>query len=174
MPDARYPIGEFSPPAAYTPEWRREAIGTIAQTPRMLRDAITGLTEEQLDTPYRSGGWTVRQVIHHVPDSHLNAYVRLKLALTEDEPIIKPYDEARWAELPDSSRVPIQVSLSLLESLHERWVELFRSMSDADFERRYAHPETGRHTINYLVALYAWHGRHHTAHITKLRQSRGW
>jgi len=174
MPDPRYPVGQLTIPPAYSRDWRNRAIAEIAETPRKFRAATAGLSPEQLDTPYRDGGWTVRQVIHHLPDSHLNAYVRLKLALTEDAPTIKPYDEARWAALADSSLVPVEVSLSLLESLHERWVTLLRSMSEGDFERPYEHPETGRHDLNYLVAMYSWHGRHHTAHITTLREERGW
>ena len=174
MADDRYPIGDFKEPTAYTVQSRKEAIGAIAATPQWIRDAVKGLTDPQLDTPYRTGGWTVRQVVHHVPDSHLNAYVRLKLALTENSPTIKPYDEARWAALADSARVPIEVSLSLLDSLHARWVSLLESMSPDDFSRRYMHPETGEHDLNYLVAMYAWHGRHHTAHITSLRRRSGW
>lgn len=174
MTDPRYPIGPLRVPASFTPEWRRESIDQIAQAPSRFREAVRGLSEEQLSTPYRPGGWTVRQVVHHLPDSHVNAYVRLKLALTEDVPTIKPYEEARWAELPDSSSVPVEVSLSLLDSLHARWVALLRSMSATDFQRQYTHPETGKHTLDYLLAMYAWHGAHHTAHVTQLRRDKGW
>ena len=174
MADPRYPIGPFTPPASVTPEWRRQAIEIIEETPVRFREAVRGLNDDRLSTPYRSGGWTVRQLAHHVPDSHLNAYVRLKLALTEENPTIKPYDEGRWARLPDSDVVPVETSLVLLESIHVRWVALLRSMRDEDFSRQYIHPETGKHDLNYLVALYAWHGRHHTAHITTLRQEKGW
>jgi DinB superfamily len=174
MTDPRYPIGQFAPPEAFTREWRQGAIDTIAQTPARLRGAIAGLNAVQLGTAYRDGGWTVRQVVHHVPDSHINAYVRLKLALTEDTPTIKPYAESLWAGLADCATVPVETSLTLLDSLHTRWVALLREMREADFERQYQHPETGRHSLNYLLALYAWHGLHHTAHITELRRTRGW
>lgn len=139
-----------------------------------MRDAVQGLNEEQLDTPYRDGGWTLRQVVHHVPDSHLNAYTRIKLALTEPAPVIKPYDEAAWANLPDTRDVPIDVSLNLLDAVHTRWVALLHAMSDDDFRREYVHPETGRHNLDHLLALYAWHGPHHIAHITTTRQQMGW
>jgi hypothetical protein len=174
MTDLRYPTGRFVPTASATTASRASAIDVIAATPAQLRNAVEGLDEDQLDTPYRPDGWTVRQVVHHVPDSHLNAYVRIKLALTEDAPTIRPYDEAAWAGLADTSSVPIDVSLSLLEALHLRWVALLRAMTPADFERGYEHPETGRHTLDHLLALYAWHGPHHVAHITGLRARCGW
>lgn len=136
--------------------------------------AIEGLNEQQLDTPYRVGGWTIRQVIHHVPDSHLNAYVRFKLALTEDAPAIKTYDEAAWATLPDAKTTPIETSLSLLEAIHVRWDIIMRSMSDSDFQRTINHPEWGNVDLNWMVRMYEWHGRHHSAHITSLRQRMGW
>ena len=172
--DLRYPTGRFAPPSEFTAEWRRQAIDAVAATPARLRAAVLGLNESQLDTPYRQDGWTVRQVVHHVADSHLNAYIRIKLALTEDVPTIKPCEETRWAELPDSADVPIEVSLVLLDALHERWVALLQSMGDADFKRQYVHPETGLHTVDFLLALYAWHGPHHTAYITQLRRRMGW
>ena len=174
MTDLRYPTGKFVPPAQPTNESRQQAIETIAETPKRLRDAVQGLDEDQLDTPYREGGWTLRQVVHHVPDSHLNAYIRLKLALTEPAPVIKPYDEAAWANLTDTTAVPIDVSLNLLEALHRRWVALLRAMRDEDFRREYVHPETGRHALDHLLALYAWHGPHHVAHITTTRTRMGW
>jgi hypothetical protein len=174
MTDLRYPTGRFVPTALATTASRASAIDVIAATPAQLRNTVEGLDEDQLDTPYRPDGWTVRQVVHHVPDSHLNAYVRIKLALTEDAPTIRPYDEAAWAGLADTSSVPIDVSLSLLEALHLRWVALLRAMTPADFERGYEHPETGRHTLDHLLALYAWHGPHHVAHITGLRARCGW
>ena len=147
----------------------------IAATPANMRAAVAGLSEEQLDTPYRDGGWTVRQVVHHVPDSHLNAYCRLKLALTEDEPMIRPYDESTWAKLEDSRLTPIEVSLTLLESLHARWMTLLRSMKPEDFRRTFRHPEhEGAPTLDWLVAMYSWHGRHHVGHITSLRERMGW
>lgn len=149
-------------------------IGEVAETPGALRSAVAGLSRDQLETPYRPGGWTVKQVVHHLPDSHLNAYVRFKLALTEDEPAIKAYDEAKWAELSDSQRVPIDVSLDLLDSLHTRWVSLMRGMEAADFQRGLKHPERGFLTLSQLLGLYAWHGRHHVAHITALRAREGW
>lgn len=149
-------------------------IDQIAAVPARMREAISGLTPKQLDTPYRDGGWTVRQVVHHVPDSHLNAYTRFKLALTEDVPTIKPYDEARWAELPDSSDTPIDTSLTMLGALHDRWVRLLRLMSDAEFQRKLNHPENGTMSLDTVLALYAWHGRHHVAHITSLRERQGW
>jgi hypothetical protein len=172
--DLRFPIGRFVPPSEATAESRARAIDAITSTPADLRAGVSGLDEDQLDTPYRPGGWTVRQVVHHLPDSHMNAYIRVKLALTEDAPVIKPYDESAWAELPDNTSVPIDVSLALLESLHRRWVALLRSMRDADFRREYVHPETGRHTLDHLLALYSWHGAHHVAHVTSLREREGW
>ena len=174
MTDPRYPTGPFVPPTSTTAESRVKAIDIIAETPLRMREAVRGLDEDQLDTPYREGGWTLRQVVHHVPDSHLNAYIRTKLALTEPAPVIKPYDEASWATLADSTAVPIDVSLNLLESLHRRWVALLRSMGDEDFRREYVHPETGRHVLDHLVALYAWHGPHHVAHITTTRSRNNW
>ena len=172
--DPRYPIGKYEQPRDVTPDLRRQAIEVIAVTPAKFRAAVSGLKDAQLDTPYREGGWTVRQVVHHVPDSHLNAYVRLKLALTEDQPTIKPYEEGRWAELADTKSTPIETSLTLLESLHDRWVRLWRSMSAADFAKTFVHPEYGPRSVDWLLFLYAWHGRHHTAHITTLRQQKGW
>ncbi len=171
--DLRYPIGPFTPPATMTAATRRELIDAIAATPARLRDAVTGLDDGQLDTPYRPDGWTVRQVTHHVPDSHVNAYVRFKLALTEEEPTVKTYEEARWATLPDT-RLPVAPSLDLLDALHIRWVALLRAMSEADFGRRFTHPESGMWTLDWLLALYGWHGPHHVAHVTSLRDRQGW
>jgi hypothetical protein len=173
-PDLRYPIGRYAPPASYTDAWREASIDTFAAAPDALRAAVGGLSEAQLDTPYRPGGWTVRQVIHHVPDSHLNAYLRLKLALTEDRPIIKPYDEEAWAKLEDTRSTPIDVSLQLLSAVHDRMTRLLRAMTPSDFERRYVHPDSGEHPLNHLIGLYAWHGAHHTAHVTALRARMGW
>jgi uncharacterized damage-inducible protein DinB len=153
---------------------RGNLIEGIALAPTRLRAAVEKLSPEQLDTPYRPDGWTVRQVVHHLPDSHLNAYTRLKLALTEEEPTIKPYDEGRWAELADARRAPIEVSLSLFEALHHRWVLLLRGLPAADFARTFRHPELGVFTIDKQLALYEWHGRHHVAHITTLRERMGW
>ncbi|HEX2093708.1 MAG TPA: putative metal-dependent hydrolase [Longimicrobiaceae bacterium] len=172
--DLRYPVGRYDVRTPVPAEDLPRLIGEIADTPARLRAAVEGLSPEQLGTPYRPGGWTVRQVVHHVPDSHLNAYVRLKLALTEDEPTIKPYEEARWAELADSRSTPVEVSLALLEALHHRWVLLLRSMRPEDFARAFRHPELGRVRLDAMVGLYAWHGRHHVAHVTSLRERMGW
>ena len=173
--DPRFPIGKFSPPSGVTEAQRGELLAQVAQAPAQLRAAVRGLSEAQLQTPYREGGWTVRQVVHHVADSHMNAYVRFKLALTENEPTIKPYEEARWAELSDSATVPIETSLDLLQALHERWVALMRSMSAEDWRRAFMHPEHKRLVpLDQSLALYAWHGRHHTAHVTALRQAKSW
>jgi len=173
MPDLRYPVGQFVLPDSTTPQERVGWIKEIARTPRCLRAALSGLSAEHLDTPYRPGGWTVRQVAHHVPDSHLNAYVRFKLTLTEHEPTIKPYDEARWATLADTT-LPVDASLDLLEGLHLRWVYLLESLSDADFQRRFIHPESGPWRLDQYLAQYAWHGRHHIAHVTELRKRLGY
>jgi hypothetical protein len=172
--DPRYPIGKFNSPSTVTESDRKLYIDEIESAPAHLRAAIAGLTAAQLSTPYREGGWTVRQLVHHVPDSHMNAYVRFKLALTEDEPTIKPYEEARWAELPDSENVPVETSLVLLDSLHQRWVPLLRSIPAADWSRKFRHPELGVKTLDQTLALYAWHGKHHVAHITSLRERNGW
>jgi uncharacterized damage-inducible protein DinB len=172
--DPRYPIGRFEMPKEVTKERRQQAMDEIASAPAKLRAAVQGLNGAQLDTPYREGGWTVRQVVHHVPDSHLNAYVRLKLALTEEKPTIKPYDEAAWADLADSKNVPIEVSQALLDSVHTRWDSLWRSMKPEQFARVLVHPEAGERTVDWLLFLYEWHGKHHTAHITELRKQKGW
>ncbi len=174
MTDLRYPIGKFNYDGPLTEENRQRLLGDIAQAPANLRSAVKGLSEAQLDTPYRPGGWTVRQVVHHVPDSHMNAFIRFKLALTEDEPTIKPYAEDRWAELADTKATPIEVSLTLLDSLHNRWVRLLRSLSPEDWKRTFRHPELGVMTLDKTLATYAWHGRHHAAHITSLRERNGW
>jgi len=174
MADPRYPIGKFHYESPPSEDQRSKFIGEIEQTPAAIRAAIQGLSPEQLDTPYREGGWSVRQVVHHVPESHMNAYIRFKLALTEDEPTIKPYAEDRWARLADVQTTPIEVSLVLLESLHMRWVRLLRSLDGADWKRNFKHPELGLVPLEKNLALYAWHGKHHTAHITELRKRMGW
>ncbi|HEY4219277.1 MAG TPA: putative metal-dependent hydrolase [Gemmatimonadaceae bacterium] len=174
MEDLRFPIGRFQRPALLTPEQRRDAIDSIAGTPARLRAAVAGLTPAQFDTPYRPDGWTVRQVVHHVPDSHANAFIRFKLALTEDVPTIKPYDEAAWAKLEDARTTPIETSLTLLDALHDRWNRILNAMSDADFARLLRHPENGPMTLDQMLALYEWHGRHHVGHITSLRERNGW
>jgi uncharacterized damage-inducible protein DinB len=172
--DLRYPIGKFRRPESVSSEQRREFIAAIAEAPARLKQAVAGLKPEQLDTPYRPGGWTVRQLTHHIPDSHMNAFIRMKLALTEEVPTIKPYDEARWAELADA-KAPIEISLALLESLHQRWVLLLNSLGPADWPREYRHPEFEKPmTLDATLALYAWHGRHHVAHITALRERNAW
>src|SRR5262245_40295039 len=174
MTDLRYPIGTNTLKVMLTSEERHAAINDISELPTRLRAAVSGLTTEQWETPYRPGGWTVRQVVHHVPDSHMHAFLRFKLALTEDEPVIKPYDEARTAELADYRETPTQVSLDLLEALHRRWTVLLRAMHPEDFARRLNHLERGVVTLDGLTDDYAWHGRHHVAHITSLRERMGW
>jgi hypothetical protein len=174
MEDLKHPIGRFSFQGPSTPEQRKQWIADIAEAPANLRAAAAGLNDDQLNTPYRDGGWTVRQVVHHVPESHMNAYIRFKLALTENEPTIKPYDEAAWAETADVRDTPIEVSLALLENLHQRWVVLLRSMSDADFLKEFRHPELGVVPLEKNLALYAWHGKHHVAHIASLRERNQW
>jgi hypothetical protein len=168
----RYPIGRPSFKADLTASDRKALIDRIAQTPDRLREAVAGMDDAMLDTPYRPGGWTVRQVVHHLPDSHMNAYVRLKLAATETEPTIKPYEEAEWAKLADSSG-PISVSLDLLTALHARWTALMRSFGDADWRRSYMHPESGRTPLDKMLQLYAWHGEHHVAHVRGVRERAG-
>jgi len=172
--DPRYPIGKFVRPATFTPESRAECIRRIADAPAMIRLAVAGLSEAQLDTPYREGGWTVRQVVHHVADSHLNMYIRLKLALTEEVPPFKAYDENKWAALPDVGAVPVGVSLSLLDAIHERMLVVLRSMGPAEFARTGNHSENGPTSLDVILALYAWHGAHHAGHITGLRSRMGW
>lgn len=173
--DLRYPIGKFAYDGALTDARRAACVARISAAPAALRAAVAGLSDAQLDTPYRPDGWTVRQVVHHVPDSHLNAYVRMRLALTEDVPTIKPYEEARWAELPDARTLPVEVSLALLEALHVRWTALLRTFGAVEGARQLRHPEHGRlMTIDELLALYAWHGEHHVAHVTSLRDRSGW
>ena len=173
LDNLRYPVGPFNPPASSLPGIRAAHIETLRLLPERLRAAVAGLSEAQLDTPYREGGWTVRQVVHHVGDSHANAYIRFKLALTEDWPTIKPYDEAAWARLADS-KVPIEGSIAFIDALHQRWTSLLESMTEEDFQKGYNHPENGRQSLERALAIYEWHGRHHTAHITGLRARKGW
>ena len=174
LDDLRYPIGRFSPPAASLPGIRAAHIQTLRLLPERLRAAVNGLNDTQLDTPYRDGGWTVRQLVHHIADSHAMSYTRFKLALTEDWPTIKPYDEAAWAKLEDSRTMPVEVSLLLIEALHGRWVALLESLPEDDFHRGYNHPQMGRQNLAAALALYDWHSRHHTAHVTSLRARQGW
>lgn len=174
MTDLRYPIGPFTYAGESSEEQRQGFIDRIEATPARLRAAIQGLTPEQLDTPYRPGGWTVRQVVHHVPDSHINSYCRFRLALTEETPGAKGYFEDRWAELCDARTAPVEYSLALLDALHRRWVVLLRAMTPADFARTFLHSQLGPVTLDRNLALYAWHGDHHVAHITSLRSRMGW
>ena len=171
--DLRYPIGRFTPPASSLPGIRAAHIQTVRLLPERLRAAVNGLSETQLDTPYREDGWTVRQVVHHLADSHAMAYTRCKLALTEDWPAERSYDEAAWANLADS-RLPVDVSLAMIEGLHGRWVALMESLTDDDFRKGYDHPERGRENLAMALAMYDWHSRHHVAHITSLRARQGW
>jgi len=172
--DLRYPIGEFKFEAPLTDEQRKTCLDTIERTPAGMRAAVAGLAEDQLDTPYRPEGWTVRQVVHHVPESHLNSYLRFKLAITENEPTIKPYFEDRWAQLDDAREAPIELSLDLLDALHRRWIWFLRSLKPEDYQRTFRHPELGIVSLDKNIALYAWHGQHHVAHITSLRERMGW
>ncbi|HSD63265.1 MAG TPA: putative metal-dependent hydrolase [Ignavibacteriaceae bacterium] len=170
----RYPLGRFKVPKQYTTELRDSLINELEEAPFHLRDAVENLNDEQLNTPYREGGWTVEQVIHHLPDSHMNAYIRVKLALTEDEPTIKPYNQDDWARLVDYMTTPIETSLKLFEAIHLRWVIILRSLTPEQFQRKLRHPEVGLIDIDWCVAQYAWHGKHHTAQINSLKQRMGW
>lgn len=172
-PDPRYPVGTFHKPETITPDERIGAIGVLAELPSELRNAVEDLSAQQLDTPYREGGWTVRQLIHHVADSHMNAFVRVRLALTEDWPTIKPYDEAAWACLHDSA-APVEWSLELIESLHARWVMLLQHLTEEQWQQGFKHPESGPQTIELATLIYGWHSRHHLAHISHLRAAKGW
>jgi uncharacterized damage-inducible protein DinB len=173
-PDLRFPIGKLQRKSQMTADERRAAIDSIANAPKSLRAAVRGLSDTQLDTPYRPGGWTVRQLVHHVADSHLNAYTRFRLAFTEENPTIKPYDEAKWAELHDARSLPIDVSLTLLDALHERLVTLLRIQPPEAFARTLNHPENGPMTVDALLSVYGWHGPHHVAHVTGLRDRMKW
>jgi hypothetical protein len=173
--DLRYPTGTFSFESEVTPDTRAKFIAAIRETPALMRGALQGLTDAQLNTPYREGGWTPRQIAHHVPESHMNAYTRFKLAITEDNPTIKPYDENAWAKTADIVREPVETSLVLLDALHKRWVTLLETMKPEDFSRTVFHPEHKREmNLDFLLQMYAWHGRHHAAHITGLRSRQGW
>jgi uncharacterized damage-inducible protein DinB len=175
MTDPRYPIGQFQMAhEQITDDERAELLAQLAALPERLRAAVAGLNEEQLNTPYREGGWTLRQLVHHVADSHMNGYVRAKLALTEDVPAIRTYDEARWAELADTQLTPVETSLNLLTALHERWAALFRALTPTERARTFQHPDWGTVSLDNQLALYAWHSRHHTAHATTLRDRMGW
>ena len=171
--DLRFPIGKFDNDFEVTPELRNSFIETIVDLPANLAEAIEGLNDEQLDTEYRPEGWTIRQVVHHIADSHLNSYCRYKLALTEEMPTIRPYFEDRWAELSDN-KMPVEVSIKIIEGIHSRWANLLNSLSDKDFKRKLKHPESGEWTLENMLGLYDWHSKHHTAHITNLRERNGW
>ena len=172
--DLQYPIGKFKFNEKFSEEIKNNYIREIEELPALLRKEVEHLSEEQLNTPYRPGGWTVKQVVHHIPDSHINSYVRFKLALTEENPLIKPYEQAQWAELEDSSVTPVSVSLLLLENLHKRWVILLKSLTLKDCERTLQHPEIGSVNLKWMLAQYAWHGKHHLAHITSLKKRMDW
>lgn len=172
--DLRFPVGQFEWPASVTVEDRERAIATLAAAPAAFREAVQGLTDEQLDTRYREGGWTLRQVIHHMPDSHMNSYCRFKFALTEDQPSLKAYPEDLWAELADGKTGPVETSLGLLENLHRRWIILLKSMSDQEFARSFRHSQHGLIRLDSTLMLYDWHSRHHAAHIISLRERMGW
>lgn len=172
--ELRYPVGPWIWPTEVTPAERARHIRDIEDLPAKLREAVAGLDPRHLDIPYREGGWTIRQIVHHVPESHMNSYIRFKLALTEENPTVKPYDEALWAKLPDASTAPIELSLNLADALHQRWVIVLRSMTDGEFERTYYHPENGTHKLDAIVGLYAWHGRHHAAQIVATRKYYSW
>ena len=169
----KYPIGKFSFNANAEEKEIQQWILDIEQLPFLLREAVKGLSDPQLDTPYRDGGWTGRQVVHHLADSHMNAYIRIKLALTEEKPIIKPYEEKLWAEMDDAKNIPIDISLSILEPLHIRWVWMLKKISGSELDRTVFHPESKREmSVKFLIALYAWHGKHHTPHVTELKKGR--
>jgi hypothetical protein len=174
MDDPRYPIGRFQMPDAVAAAERERLITDVETLPAALAKVVTRLSGPQLDTPYRTEGWTLRQVVHHIADSHMNAYVRYRLALTEEEPVIKPYDEAAWARLSDAQDGPIDVSMALLSALHTRWVALMRTLKPSQWERTFRHPERGRVRLDQTLAMYAWHGRHHLAHIQGTRARSGW
>jgi hypothetical protein len=173
-PDLRFPIGDFKYDGPFTETQRAKLIEDIAALPAKLRSAVSGLSEAQLDTPYRDGGWTLRQTVHHVADSHAHSYLRVRFAMTEDNPTITPYPENVWAELNDAKHAPIEPSLQILEGLHYRWVMLFKGLTPEDWSRTLFHPERGKLTLDVIVALYSWHSRHHVAHITELRKRKGW
>lgn len=174
QPDLRYPIGRFVRPTEISAADRAGWIDTLADAASLVRGAIAGLTDEQIDTAYRPGGWTIRQLVHHVPDSHMNSYIRFRLALTEDNPTIKPYEEAMWAELADAKGPLVDTSICLLECLHKRWVALLRTLTEEQWKRTFDHPESGTLSLETNLGIYAWHTRHHVAHITALRERMGW
>jgi hypothetical protein len=172
--DPRFPVGRFSKPAAYTPELRSQFLAELEELPSALRSAVAVLSDEQLDEPYREGGWTVRQVVHHLADSHMNSYLRSKFALSQDNYTVQPYPESIWAEYEDAAKAPVEMSLAILEGMHARWVRWLRGLPEEAFSKPFYHPENGQMDLNMVTALYSWHGRHHVAHITELRKQKGW
>jgi hypothetical protein len=171
----RYPVGKFSVPTSFSPAELKEWLNILEELPSKLQREVNGMTDEQLDTPYRDGGWTVRQVVHHLADSHVNSYCRMKLILTEDHPTIRPYLEAKWAELKEAKTAPVAISLDILFAIHKRMLLMLNNVSTEELDRTYFHPETQKtSTLKALIALYAWHSRHHLAHITQLKKRRGW
>lgn len=172
--DLRYPVGKYVP-ASYSEDLKKERLGNIKLLPELLEHAVSNLDAAQLETPYREGGWSVRQVVHHVSDSHINALCRLKLSLTEDIPTIKPYDEAKWAETSEYKNLPINISLTMLHTIHAKLYDLFSNLTDGQWKRTYFHPESKKEfDLWYLLGMYSWHGKHHVAHITSLRERMGW
>ena len=174
MTDPRYPVGKFPGKRKLAPEERKHMIHSISEAPKRFREAVKGLNDQQLDTPYREGGWTVRQVIHHLADSHMNAYIRMRFTLTENNPTVKAYDENLWAKLEDARTAPVEPSLNMLDGIHHRWMLLLNSLGDVDFERSMQHSENGSMTLDDHLIDYEWHGRHHAAHITSLRAAKNW
>lgn len=174
MNDPRYPIGQWQPRDSLTGDERAKAIDTLEATPARMRSAVAGLSQAQLDTPYRDGGWSLRQVVHHVPDSHMNGYIRIKFALTEADPHLPGYDEDAWAKLGDVRATPIETSLSLLDAIHGRWVSLLRTLTPEQCARPFEHSANGRMTVDSVISNYAWHGPHHISQITSLRERMGW
>ncbi len=172
--DLRYPVGKWEKKGPLTHDEREKMIESVAAAPERVRAATAGLNDSQLNTPYRPGGWTVRQTVHHIADSHMNAFIRMRLGVTEVEPTVKPYDEKLWAELIDTRSAPVELSLSILDALHKRWVMFMRAMREIDFMRAINHPENGKMTLDDVLSLYEWHGRHHAGHITALRTRAGW
>ncbi|HXQ97589.1 MAG TPA: putative metal-dependent hydrolase [Candidatus Limnocylindrales bacterium] len=172
--DLRYPVGKWEKKGPFTPTERKQMIDSVEATPNRFRSAVAGLNDKQLDTPYRHGGWTVRQTVHHVADSHMNAYIRFRLGVTEAEPTVKPYDEKQWADLLDARTAPVDISLEIIDGIHRRWAILLHSVREIDFNRAVRHPENGVMSLDDVLALYEWHGRHHAAHITALRTRNGW
>ena len=171
--DARYPMGKFRRPAVLDEPARKSAMKDLAELPALLRSAVEGMNDAQLATPYREGGWTVRQVVHHIADSHMNAFVRVRKALTEENPVISVYEEKAWAELPDSQAAPVKWSLALLENLHARWVMMLQGLSEEQWKRTFVHPENGLMAVELATAMYAWHGKHHLAHVRQVRPDAG-